>query len=143
MAREHTTCPRRCERRRAKSSARSPRRIAAALTEYWSPRVIAELDQSYVKVAEVAKVRGMFGSHQHADEDELLLILEGTLRIEMETESVTLDEGDLFVVPAGVRHNPSAEGECLVMLVEQKTTLHAGTEPNDKARTLSEQLRPL
>lgn len=122
------------------SNARSPRRIAAALTEYWSPRVIAELDQSYVKVA---KVWGVFGSHQHADEDELFLILEGTLRIEMETESVTLDEGDLFVVPAGVRHNPSAEGECLVMLVEQKTTLHAGTESNDKARTLAEQLRPL
>ena len=121
------------------SSVRSPRRIAAALTEYWSPRVIAELDQSYVKVA---KVRGMFGWHQHADEDELFLILEGTLRIEMETESVTLDEGDLFVVPAGVRHNPSAEGECLVMLVEQTTTLHAGAEPNDKARTLAEQLRP-
>lgn len=66
------------------SSTRSPRRIAAALTEYWSRRVIAELDQSYVKVA---KIRGMFGSHQHADEDELFLILEGTLRIEMETES--------------------------------------------------------
>lgn len=122
------------------SSVRSPRHIAAALAEYWSPRVIAELDQSYVKVA---KVRGVFGWHQHAVEDELFLILEGTLRIEMETESVTLNKGDLFVVPAGVRHNPSAEGECLIMLIEKKTTLHAGTETNDKARTLAEQLQPL
>ena len=59
----------------------SPAKIAAALTELWSPRVVAEVDDAYVKVA---KLTGTFGWHAHADEDELFLVLKGHLRIEME-----------------------------------------------------------
>lgn len=121
-------------------SALSPREIAATLTEHWSPRVIAELDQNYVKVA---KAQGTIGWHSHEDEDELFLILRGRLRIDLETGPVALAEGDLFVVPAGTRHNPSADDECLIMLIEKKTTLHTGTVVNDKTRTLAEQLRPV
>ena len=54
-----------------------------------------------------------------------------------------LQEGELFVVPKGVRHNPSAQDECLVMLVERKSTLHTGEVVNDKTRSLAEQLRPV
>jgi mannose-6-phosphate isomerase-like protein (cupin superfamily) len=118
----------------------SPRAIAASLTELWSPRVIAELDGNYVKVA---KVQGPFGWHAHADEDELFLVLAGQLHIEMEDSAVTLHEGELHVVPKGVRHNPSAPAECLVMLVEKKTTLHTGDEVNERTRSLADQLRPL
>ena len=60
----------------------------------------------------------------------------------METDSVTLQEGELFVVPKGVRHNPSAQDECLVMLIERKSTLHTGDVVNEKTRSLAEQLRP-
>ena len=95
----------------------SPRLIVPS--ELWSPRVIAEVDDSYIKVA---KVQGVFGWHKHADEDELFLILKGTLRIEMDDGAVELGEGEIFVVPKGVRHNPAAEHECLVMLIERKTT---------------------
>lgn len=118
----------------------SPRAIAAALTEHWSPRVIAELDQNYVKVA---KVQGTIGWHSHAGEDELFLILKGRLRIDTETGPVTLEEGELYVVPAGMQHNPSAEEECLLMLIEKKSTLHTGTVVNEKTRSLAEQLRPV
>ena len=119
---------------------KSPRKVAAALTELWSPRVIAEVDDSYVKVA---KVQGVFGWHAHTDEDELFLILAGHLRIEMEDGAVELDEGDIYVVPKGVRHNPVAEHECLVMLIERKTTQHTGSNVIDKTRSIAEQLRPL
>ena len=118
----------------------SPQKIAAALTEHWSPRVVAELDDSYVKVA---KVQGTLAWHSHENEDELFYILKGTLTIEMADKSVVLHEGDAFVVPKGVRHNPVAEQECLVMLIERKTTLHTGTEITDKTRSLAEQLRPV
>ena len=118
----------------------SPTTIAAALTELWSPRVVADVDDNYVKVA---KVHGTFGWHRHEHEDELFLVLRGCLRIEMDAETVTLQEGELFVVPKGVRHNPSAEHECLVMLIERKTTLHTGDVVNDKTRSLAEQLRPV
>lgn len=118
----------------------SPRGIAASLTEHWLPRVIAELDQNYVKVA---KVQGTIGWHSHESEDELFVVLKGCLRIDMEAGPVVLNEGDLFVVPAGTRHNPSAPDECLIMLIERKSTLHTGTVVNEKTRTLAEQLRPV
>lgn len=118
----------------------SPLTIAASLTELWSPRVVADVDDNYVKVA---KVHGTFGWHRHEHEDELFLVLRGCLRIEMEVDTVLLQEGELFVVPKGVRHNPSAQQECLVMLIERKSTLHSGDVVNERTRSLAEQLRPV
>lgn len=118
----------------------SPARIAAELSEFWSPRVVAELDDSYVKVA---KVQGTLAWHSHENEDELFYILKGSLTIEMEDRAVVLGEGETFVVPKGVRHNPIAEQECHIMLIERKSTLHTGTEVTGKTRSLAEQLRPV
>jgi len=118
----------------------SPRQIAESLAELWSPRVVGELDDSYVKVA---KVRGTFGWHNHEHEDELFFILKGRLRIEMESGSAVLSEGEMFVVPKGVQHNPVAEQECLIMLIERKSTLHSGNVVNENTRSLAEQLRPV
>jgi mannose-6-phosphate isomerase-like protein (cupin superfamily) len=122
------------------SAVASPRKIAAELTEYWSPRVIAELDDRFVKVA---KVQGSLAWHSHDAEDELFYVLQGSLKIEMEDRTVALEEGDAFVVPKGVRHNPIADAECLIMLIERKTTRHTGNEVTDKTRSLTDQLRPL
>lgn len=118
----------------------SPGTAARALTEFWSPRVIGELDDAYVKVA---KLHGSLTWHSHEHEDELFFILKGHLRIELEDGAVALGEGDLFIVPKGTRHNPVAEEECHVLLVERKTTLHTGEVTTEKTRTLAEQLRPL
>lgn len=118
----------------------SPLQIATSLTELWSPRVVAEIDDSYVKVA---KVQGSLAWHSHDNEDELFLVLKGHLRIELEDGNVELGEGEMFVVPKGVRHNPVADQECLIMLVERKATLHTGDTVTEKTRSLAEQLRPL
>ena len=118
----------------------SPKEIAASLTELWSPRVVAEVDESYVKVA---KVHGTLVWHSHENEDELFLILKGHLRIELEGGAVELAEGEMFVVPKGVRHNPVAEQECLLMLIERKSTLHTGNVATEKTRSIAEQLRPV
>ena len=118
----------------------SPAAVAAGLTELWSPRVVAELDDSYVKVA---KVQGTLAWHSHDDEDELFYILKGTLAIEMEDRTVVLNEGETFVVPKGVRHNPVAEQECHIMLIERKSTLHTGNAITDKTRSIADQLRPV
>jgi mannose-6-phosphate isomerase-like protein (cupin superfamily) len=118
----------------------SPRDVAASLTELWSPRVVGEVDDAYIKVA---KVHGTFTWHSHADEDELFYVLKGRLRIEMESENVDLREGEMFIVPKGVRHNPVADEECHVLLIERKTTKHTGDAVTDKTRSIAEQLRPL
>ncbi|MFC5743511.1 cupin domain-containing protein [Dyella tabacisoli] len=122
------------------SNITSPKQVAASLTELWSPRVVAEVDDAYIKVA---KVHGSLAWHSHENEDELFLILKGHLRIEMEEGAVELKEGEMFVVPKGVRHNPVAEQECHLMLIERKTTLHTGDVVTEKTRSLDEQLRPL
>lgn len=115
----------------------APARIAAALGALWSPRIIAEVDDAYVKVA---RVHGEFGWHAHQDEDELFFILAGELRIELESGPVRLAAGELYVVPKGVRHNPVAEHECHLLLVERKTTRHSGEEITEKTRSIAEQL---
>ncbi len=103
--------------------------------------MIAEVDDAYIKVA---KVHGTLAWHSHDDEDELFLVLKGSLRIELEgTESVELGEGQMFVVPKGVRHNPVAEEECQLMLIEPKSTLHTGKVATEKTRSLADQLRPV
>lgn len=118
----------------------SPLDVASRLDELWSPRVVAEVDDSFVKVA---KVHGTLTWHSHDDEDELFYILKGVLRIEMEDRTVELRAGEAFVVPKGVRHNPVAEEECLLMLIERKSTLHTGSEVTDRTRSVEEQLRPV
>lgn len=122
------------------STVTSPRIVAASLDRYWSPRVVAEVDDAYIKVA---KVKGTFGWHAHEHEDELFHVLKGRLHIEMEAQTVELREGDIYVVSKGVRHNPYAEEECHIMLIERKSTLHSGNVINEHTRTVEEQLRPI
>lgn len=116
----------------------SPKEIAASLTELWPPRVVAEVDDAYMKVA---KVHGSLAWHSHENEDELFLILKRHSRIEMESQSVELGEGEMIVVPKGVRHNPVADAECHLTLIERKTKLHTGDVVTEKTRSLAEQLR--
>lgn len=114
--------------------------LAAGLTELWSPRVIGEVNDAYVKVA---KVQGSLAWHRHEGEDELFLVLKGRLRIELEAGPVELGEGEMFVVPKGVLHNPVAEEECHLLLIEPKATRHTGDTVSERTRSLAEHLRPL
>lgn len=118
----------------------SPGQVAAGLTEFWSPRVVAEVDDAYVKVA---KLHGSLAWHSHENEDELFFVLEGRLRIELEDGPVELEAGQMFVVPRGVRHNPVAEQECRILLIERKSTQHTGAVVTERTRSLAEQLRPV
>ncbi len=118
-----------------------PRAIAAGLTELWSPRVVGEVDDHYVKVA---KVHGTLDWHRHADEDELFLVLQGRLRLDLEGgDAVVLEPGTFHVVPKGVLHQPVAEDECLLMLFERKATRHTGDTVTAYTRSIEEQLRPI
>ena len=107
------------------------------VTEYWSPRIIARVNDQYVKVA---KLKGTLIWHKHDDEDELFHIIKGNLTIEYEDEKVRLEEGDMHVVPKGVMHNPVADDECWIALIETVTTKHTGDTIVDKTKTLDQQL---
>jgi mannose-6-phosphate isomerase-like protein (cupin superfamily) len=122
------------------SAIASPLEIAESLTDYWSPRIISEVDDTYIKVA---KVKGVLAWHSHANEDELFLVLKGHFKIEMQDKTVELNAGEMFVVPKGVLHNPIANEECLIMLIEKKTTQHTGDVTTEKTRSIAEQLRSI
>jgi mannose-6-phosphate isomerase-like protein (cupin superfamily) len=92
-------------------------------TDQWSPKIVADLNDSHVKLV---KVQGEFVWHQHAEEDELFIVLKGELTIELRDGAVTLGPGELVVVPKGVEHRPVAAREVELMLIEPKATRHTG-----------------
>jgi quercetin dioxygenase-like cupin family protein len=112
---------------------------ASALTAYFSPQVIGEVNDVYVKVA---KIKGEeIPWHNHAGEDELFYILEGSLLFEIEGEQpFTMAPGDLFVVPRGINHRVSSREACSILLIENKSTAHLGETESGIARSVEEQL---
>ena len=103
-------------------------------SEHWSPKVIAEMNDYQFKLV---KIEGDFVWHDHPDTDEVFIVIEGTMQIEFEDRTIELSEGEMLVVPKGVRHKPYAEAECKVMLVEPRGVVNTGdaegdlTAPND------------
>lgn len=92
-------------------------------SDRWSPKIIGELNGQHVKIA---KVRGEFCWHDHANEDELFYIVRGTLQMQFRDRTLTLQPGELCIVPRGVEHNPVAEEEVWLMLFEPAATKHTG-----------------
>ncbi len=97
--------------------------------EYWSPRVAGELNDSYVKLA---KFKGEFVWHHHANEDELFLVVKGHLTIKLRDRDIELDAGEFVVIPKGVEHLPVAEEEVQALLLEPKSTLNTGNVQNER-----------
>lgn len=102
--------------------------------EYWSPKIVGELNESYVKVV---KFRGEFVWHHHDVEDELFLVIEGRLRMQFRDADQDVGPGEFIIVPHGVEHCPMAlADEVHVVLIEPKTTLNTGNLVDE--RTLRE-----
>jgi mannose-6-phosphate isomerase-like protein (cupin superfamily) len=101
----------------------------ASLTEQWQPRVVAEMNDYQFKIA---RLEGDFVWHQHASTDEAFLVLEGTLRVDFRDGAVTLNAGEMFVVPKGKEHKPFAEHEVKLLLIEPRGTLNTGEEVSER-----------
>ena len=97
--------------------------------EQWSPKLVGELNGQHVKLA---KVQGEFIWHRHDDEDELFLVIKGRLMIKLRDRDVTLDEGELFIVPRGVEHKPVAEEEAYILMFEPASTRNTGNLQNER-----------
>jgi mannose-6-phosphate isomerase-like protein (cupin superfamily) len=97
--------------------------------EPWHPKIVGELNDSYVKLA---KLNGEFVWHHHDNEDELFLVIKGTLVIKLRDQELTIHEGEFVVIPKGVEHLPIVEEEVQVLLLEPKSTLNTGNVQNEK-----------
>ncbi|HEY6157174.1 MAG TPA: cupin domain-containing protein [Gemmatimonadales bacterium] len=101
--------------------------------EYWSPKIVGELNDSYVKLV---KLKGEFVWHHHETEDELFFVVKGRLLLKFRDRDVWVEQGEFVIVPRGVEHLPVAAEETHVMLLEPKSTLNTGNVRNE--RTVSE-----
>jgi mannose-6-phosphate isomerase-like protein (cupin superfamily) len=101
----------------------------AAFGEHWQPRIVGELNGQHVKVV---KLQGEFVWHHHEDEDELFLVLKGSMTMKLRDGEVELREGELFIVPRGVEHCPVAFEEAHVLLFEPASTLNTGNVRNER-----------
>lgn len=100
----------------------------ARIDKYFDPKIIASVNGQHVKLA---KVKGEFVWHQHELEDELFLVVKGCLTIQLRDRNVTLNEGEMFVVPRGVEHCPLANEEAHIMMFEPAGTLNTGNVVNE------------
>lgn len=92
-------------------------------SEYWSPKIAAELNDSYIKLA---KFKGEFVWHHHENEDEFFFVVKGRLVIRLRDRELRIGPGEFVVIPRGVDHMPVADDEVHVILIEPKTTLNTG-----------------
>jgi mannose-6-phosphate isomerase-like protein (cupin superfamily) len=105
----------------------------AKFRDYWKPRVIGEVNDCQVKAV---KLKGEFIWHHHDNEDELFLVVKGTLRMKFRDHEAVVREGEFVIVPRGVEHLPVADEEVHIVLIEPRTTLNTGNIQNE--RTVSQ-----
>src|SRR4051812_37802413 len=101
----------------------------ALIADHWNPRIVGELNGQHVKLV---KFQGEFVWHDHANEDELFLVIRGSFRMEFRNRSVELNEGDFLIVPRGVEHRPVADEEVEVLLFEPAQIKHTGEVESDR-----------
>ena len=101
----------------------------AKIPDFWQPRVVAEMNDYQFKLV---RIEGDFLWHDHAETDETFIVLEGTLRIDFRDGHVLVGPGEMYVVPKGVEHKPSAEAEVRMMLIEPRDTVNTGSEGGER-----------
>ncbi|HKI44430.1 MAG TPA: cupin domain-containing protein [Balneolales bacterium] len=101
------------------------------INEFWSPQIAGELNGQQLRLA---KLKGEFVWHHHENEDELFLVIRGRLIIHLRDKDVELREGEFFIVPRGVEHQPESPGEAWVVLFEPAETLNTGNLENERTK---------
>ncbi|MNS94521.1 Cupin domain protein [compost metagenome] len=107
------------------------------INDYWNPRISGELNDSYIKMV---KIKGEFIWHHHDHEDEMFFIWRGKLVIRFRDAEIALNEGEFIVIPKGLEHQPIAEEEVHLLLIEPKTTLNTGNVVNERTVSIPQRI---
>ncbi len=105
--------------------------------EHWSPKIIGQLNGQDVKLA---KIKGEFVWHDHKNEDELFYIIKGTLKLEFRDKMITLNEGEMLIIPKGIEHKPIAKEEVWVLLFEPSNIKHTGDVEHELTKETFEKI---
>jgi mannose-6-phosphate isomerase-like protein (cupin superfamily) len=98
-------------------------------SDYWNPRIIGDLNDCHVKAV---KIKGEFVWHRHDDEDELFLVVKGTLHMKFRDHDAIVRAGEFVIVPKAIEHCPVADDEVHIVLIEPKSTLNTGNITNER-----------
>ncbi len=109
----------------------------AQFSEQWTPKIVGDLNDMHLKIA---KIEGAFHFHQHPDTDEFFMVVQGQMLMHFRDKTVTVDAGEMIVVPRGVEHKPESVGECHILMIEQAGTLNTGDVANEHTVTDLERL---
>lgn len=93
------------------------------ISDCWAPKIVAEMNDYQFKLV---RAKGKFIWHAHEDTDEAFIVLDGELTIEFRDRLITLEKGEMVVVPMGVEHRPVAQNECKIMIIEPRGVVHTG-----------------
>ncbi len=107
------------------------------INDYWNPRIGGELNDSYIKMV---KIKGEFIWHHHDYEDEMFFVWRGRLVIRFRDGEIALNEGEFIVIPKGLEHQPIAEEEVHLLLIEPKTTLNTGNVINERTVSIPQRI---
>jgi mannose-6-phosphate isomerase-like protein (cupin superfamily) len=97
-------------------------------SDRWSPKIIGQMNDYHLKLV---KIQGEFVWHSHAQTDEVFIVLDGSMEIRFRDGLVTLNSGEMYIVPKGVEHKPHAVAECSVLLIEPAGTINTGDAGGD------------
>lgn len=100
-------------------------------SDLWSPRIIAQMNDYHFKLA---KIQGEFIWHSHPETDEVFILIAGSMQIHLRDDIISLNEGEMYVVPKGVEHKPVAKNECRILLIEPAGTLNTGDAGGELTR---------
>jgi mannose-6-phosphate isomerase-like protein (cupin superfamily) len=106
-------------------------------SDYCNPRIVGEVNDCHVKTV---KLKGEFIWHHHDQEDELFLVVKGTLRMKFRDREAIVHEGEFVIVPRGIEHCPVADEEVHIVLIEPKSTLNTGNITNERTVAQLERL---
>lgn len=109
----------------------------ALFNDHYNPRIIGELNNQHVKAV---KLQGEFVWHKHENEDELFMVIKGTLTMQLRDRTIQINEGEFLIVPRGTEHKPVAEEEVHILLFEPATTLNTGDVQHELTRNNLEKI---
>ena len=109
----------------------------ALFQDFWNPRLVGEVNDFHVKLV---KLQGEFVPHRHEREDEMFLVLKGSLTMKFQDREVRIDPGEFIIVPHGVSHQPVAGEEVHVMLFEPAGTVNTGDVDDERTRHVLERI---
>lgn len=109
----------------------------AQISDHWNPRIVGEVNDTLVKLV---KMQGAFDWHHHEVEDELFLVLQGSLTMRLRDRDINVAPGEFVIVPHGVEHMPVSDEEVHLLLIEPKTTVNTGNLNNERTQTELERL---